>query len=141
MSFYGNTMDRQTAGSNGAAVTIISNPRMGEVRETEATNGSQRWEAEAITLPGVADLVDKVAPLPLPVVDRTGIAGRYRMTLEVAPFANDPLVKANPSMELEDSVLRAFNNGLRTLGLQLERRKGPVESIVVDRAQKLPIEN
>ena len=141
MAFYGNTIDRQTANPGEAMVTIISNPRMGEVHQTERADGSQRWEANAITLPGVADLVDKVAPLPLAVIDRTGIPGGYRMTLEVAPFATDPQVKAKPRMELEGSVLRAFNNGLRPLGLQLERRRGPVATIVVDRAEKLPVEN
>lgn len=137
IAFYGGTIDRRIAN----AVTILSNPRMGEVRQTEQPDGRQRWEAENITLAGIADLIDKVAPLPLPVVDRTGIQGRYRMILEVAAFANDPLVKENPRMELEASVLRAFNNGLRRLGLQLERSKAPVDTLVVDRAEILPAAN
>jgi uncharacterized protein (TIGR03435 family) len=43
--------------------------------------------------------------------------------------------------DLEDSVLKRFNEGLRKLGLQLERRKGPVENLVVDNLAKMPPDN
>jgi uncharacterized protein (TIGR03435 family) len=38
-------------------------------------------------------------------------------------------------------VLKAFNDGLLMLGLRLERRKGPIDIIVVDRVESTPIEN
>jgi uncharacterized protein (TIGR03435 family) len=42
---------------------------------------------------------------------------------------------------MEDAVLRRFNDGLRKLGLQLERRKGPLETLIVDRVEKMPTGN
>jgi uncharacterized protein (TIGR03435 family) len=44
-------------------------------------------------------------------------------------------------MERDDAVLRGFNDGLRKLGLQLERRKRPVETLFVDHVKKTPTEN
>lgn len=44
-------------------------------------------------------------------------------------------------LDMEEAVLTAFNNGLLKLGLRLERRKGPLETIVVDRVEKTPTEN
>jgi uncharacterized protein (TIGR03435 family) len=43
--------------------------------------------------------------------------------------------------EMKNVVLSAFNGGLRKLGLRLERRKGPVEAIVVDHLERAPPEN
>jgi uncharacterized protein (TIGR03435 family) len=57
------------------------------------------------------------------------------MTLEVE--FND---LGNPA-EMEARVVRAFNDGLRKLGLQLERRRGEVPTLIVDHVEKTPTEN
>jgi uncharacterized protein (TIGR03435 family) len=44
-------------------------------------------------------------------------------------------------MEREQSFVRAFNDGLRKLGLQLVRRREPLDTVVVDHVEKMPIEN
>jgi len=54
---------------------------------------------------------------------------------------NDALVENASMMEREDAVLRGFNDGLKKLGLQLERRKGPVQTLFVDHVEKNPTEN
>lgn len=43
--------------------------------------------------------------------------------------------------EMEEAILNAFNDGLRKLGLKLERRKGPIEVLVVDRVERSPTGN
>jgi uncharacterized protein (TIGR03435 family) len=42
---------------------------------------------------------------------------------------------------MEEAILRGFNDGLMKLGLRLERRKGPVETLIVDRVEQTPTEN
>ncbi len=114
----------------------MSNPRMGVVRVIDAGQRTQRWEASSTTLAGLADLIDRAAPfLSAPVADMTGVSGRYRLSLQVT------LPSDVSAAEMEGAVVRAFNDGLRKLGLRLERRRGPVESVVVDHIEKMPTAN
>jgi len=63
-------------------------------------------------------------------VDRTGLTGRYQLTLEWVP-ENDPTRSgATLSEALEEQ-----------LGLHMERRREPLDVIVVERAERIPIEN
>ena len=74
------------------------------------------------------------AILDRPVVDRTGLTGRYDFSLEWAPdetqFGGElPAASANaPSPPLFEAVQQQ-------LGLKLEPRKGPVSTIVVDQVE------
>jgi uncharacterized protein (TIGR03435 family) len=141
--FYGTVQTRTIPGADGSgSVTTMSNPRMGTVRQTGNPYRGQRWEAPDISFAGFADLVDNVAPfLSLPVIDMTGIGGRYNLTLEVSlKDLREPAGPGNAG-DMEEIVLSAFNNGLLKLGLRLERRKGPLETVVVDRVEKTPTEN
>ncbi|HEY6342182.1 MAG TPA: TIGR03435 family protein [Bryobacteraceae bacterium] len=149
-AFYGTVQSRTIPGADGSdSVTIISKPRMGTVRQTGDPYRGQRWEAPNISFAGLADLLDNVAPfLSLPVIDMTGIGGRYNLALEVsledlrrhAGLASEPAGPGNAG-DMEEIVLSAFNNGLLKLGLRLEHRKGPLETVVVDRVEKTPTEN
>jgi uncharacterized protein (TIGR03435 family) len=148
ITVYGDIQIRTA--SNDGDTTTISNPRMGTVRESEGPKGIQRWEAPSISLEGLADLLDKVAPLSSPVIDMTGLKGRYQLTLEVSlndaigarpAVQGDPAERENARMDMEERLLKSFNNGLRPLGLQLEHRKGPVDTLVVDHVERAPTEN
>jgi uncharacterized protein (TIGR03435 family) len=94
-----------------------------------------RWEADSITFEKLTELLDEAAPTHVPIVDLTGLKGRYRLSLEVS------LHDLGTPDEMEGSVLRAFNDGLRKLGLQLEKRQGAVATLMVDRLEKAPTEN
>lgn len=154
IAVFGDVETRTTPNADGSGYTAtVSNPRMGTVRETDGPNRFQRWEAASITFEGLADLLDKVAPLASPVIDMTGLKGRYQLVLEVSlndlsrarpamtSAGGDPTPMENARMDLEEAVLKGFNDGLRKLGLQLERRKGPLETLVVDHLEKTPTEN
>jgi uncharacterized protein (TIGR03435 family) len=69
----------------------------------------------------------------MPVIDKTGLTGFYQFDLryanEVSPGADD---SAGPSV---------FTAVQEQLGLKLESKKGPVEVLVVDHAEKVPLEN
>ena len=142
--FYGSTGSRTVPNPDGSGtVTLINNPRMGTVRQTGGDPyKGQRWEASGASMTGLADLLDYVAPLDLPVVDMTELRSRYRFVLEVTltDLRNAPRSADRPA-DTGAMVLDRFNSGLRKLGLQLERRKGPVETVIVDRVEKTPTEN
>jgi uncharacterized protein (TIGR03435 family) len=131
IGFYGTVQDRSV--NSG---TIITSPHIGTVKQTDsADHRHQRWDSDGISMEGLAELLDKVAPLSVPIVDMTGIKGRYRMSLEVA--LND---LGGPA-ELEARVVKAFNDGLQKLGLQLQQRKGEVVTLVIDHVERTPTGN
>lgn len=152
-TFYGNTWSRTIPNEEGGDSVTISNPRMGTVRQTGDPHQIQRWEAPSISFAGLADLLDKVAPLSTPVVDMTGLTGRYQLVLEVSlrdlPSARrsisgtggGPAAADNPMADMEETVLKGFNQGLLKLGLRLELRNGPLEILVVDHVEKTPTPN
>jgi len=135
--------DDQTIGVYGAIhdrkegdAIMITSPRIGRVKQTSSENPLHlRWESDSIGFKGLAELLDKSAPVSVPIVDMTGLPGRYQLSLEVS-LADRP-----EPQELEASVVRAFNDGLRKLGLQLERRHGTIPVLIVDRVEKTPAAN
>ena len=141
-AFYGATLSRVVPGAPGSeAAAILSNPRMGTVLQTGDPFRMQRWEAPDITMAGLADLLDHVAPLPSPVTDLTGRGGRYQLVLEVSLKDLRPGQRREGMADFEAKVIDAFNDGLAKLGLRLERRRGRVENIFVDRVEKSPTDN
>jgi uncharacterized protein (TIGR03435 family) len=132
LDFYGTVQTRTVSNA-----TAISNPRMGTVLETDGPGRIQQWHAPSISMEGLADLLDKAAPLSLPIVDRTGMKGRYQLVLQVSL---NGLSRGQPG-DMEATILRAFNDGLRRLGLQLERLVASVETLIVDRVEKVPAAN
>jgi uncharacterized protein (TIGR03435 family) len=140
--FYGTMHSRTMPDAGGSSlVTLISNPRMGTVRESgDNPYRGLRWEAPSISMAGLADLLDHVAPLELPVIDMTGLGGRYRLVLDVTLTRSTP-GDGDRASDTRAMVLERFNVGLRKLGLQLEGRKGPVETIAVDHVEKMPEAN
>jgi uncharacterized protein (TIGR03435 family) len=68
-----------------------------------------------------------------PVIDMTGISGIYDFTLEWAPDGNAP-ADSGPTADIYTAIEQQ-------LGLKLETRKAPVEMLVIDHAEKVPIEN
>lgn len=133
LDFFGDVRTRTTPNPDGTgSTTRIANPRMGTVLETEGRNRTRQWHALSISLEGLADLLDKVAPLSLAVIDTTGLNGRYELILEVAPH------RMTPGADMQAEVLDAFNQGLRRLGLRLERRTALFETLFLDRAEKTP---
>ena len=132
--FFGAVHTRMNTGDSTSTIT---GPRIGTVLETDERDRMQQWHAPSISLAGLADLLDKVAPLPAPIIDMTGLQGRYQLVLEVS--LKD--LSAGERSDMEATVLRGFNDGLRKLGLELERRTGTMESLIVDHVEKTPAGN
>jgi uncharacterized protein (TIGR03435 family) len=69
-----------------------------------------------------------------PVADQTGLSGSYSLTLDWAP---DDAVAANDTAA-GPSLFTALQE---QLGWKLDPTKGPVEMLVIDRAERTPTEN
>jgi bla regulator protein blaR1 len=76
------------------------------------------------------------------VIDKTGLAGKYTFELKWAPiqFSTAPTGSSNPPAEYPVAAVpegaTIFTALQEQLGLRLESGKGPVESLVIDRAER-----
>jgi uncharacterized protein (TIGR03435 family) len=96
-----------------------------------------RLPARYATMAEFASLLQR-SPLDRPVVDRTGLAGRYDFDLEFAP--DESLwsgILPRPENSDKPSLLQAMQE---ELGLKLEATKGPVDALIIDRVER-PSEN
>jgi uncharacterized protein (TIGR03435 family) len=98
-------------------------------------------EAKSMPLAALADRLSQM--LDHPVLDETGITGVFEFTLKwtpderpAAPSAGAPGVGV--AGDAGPSIFAAMQ---QQLGLRLEPRKSAVEILVVDRAEKVPVEN
>ena len=67
-----------------------------------------------------------------PVLDKTGLTGFYQFDLRYADERQPAENQVGPSI---------FTAVQEQLGLKLESKKGPVEVLVIDHAEKVPLEN
>lgn len=117
---------------------------------TAMSNGNAWTSAAGQSISALVDLLGN--QLGAPVVDKTGLAGLYDFTLNFAlepgrslgPLAPPLPPSAAPSPALpgaandpnEPPAIAAAIQ--EQLGLRLERKKGPVDVLVIDHAGKLP---
>jgi len=107
---------------------------------------SGHLQANSVRMTDLADMMSRM--LDRPVVDMTGIEGRYDVTLEISL---DDLIgmkkmaggKMGPGEGPEgDSHPQAsMFSAVQQLGLKLDARKAPVDFLVVDKAEKVATEN
>jgi uncharacterized protein (TIGR03435 family) len=109
------------------------------------TYGLNKLEAKKVTFASVVDSLSKF--LSRPVVDMTGLTGRYDFTLDYSIEELRNLVRSSggdasriPDFGGGDPTISIFTS-VEALGLKLEARKTPVEVIVIDSAQKTPTAN
>lgn len=83
------------------------------------------------------------AELGKPVIDKTGLTGKYDFTLEYAPIgaaaAPSPATPGNPPQAEIGAPSIAY--AIRSLGLMLQETKAPLDALIVDSVQKTPAEN
>ncbi len=77
-------------------------------------------------------------PLQAPVVNMTGLKGRYDFKVDMAPYITPEVTSAKSPMDLIGVGITAMQE---QLGLKMESKRVPVDLVVIDRAEKSPIEN
>jgi len=88
----------------------------------------------------LAPLVERLSrEFRLPILDKTGLPGKYDFKLEFAPEAPGAISTNRP--ELDDSAPNLITAVQQQLGLKLTPSKVPTDVVVVDRADRVPVEN
>jgi uncharacterized protein (TIGR03435 family) len=90
--------------------------------------------AQAVPLRNLTEQLSRL--LNRPVLDKTGMAGAFDFALEFAPEGRG----ADEAGDLPVSP-SLFTAVQEQLGLKLESRKAPVEILVVDKAERVPVGN
>ncbi len=90
--------------------------------------GSGELHATGMSMSRLADILNGAADRP--VIDETGLTGTYQFDLKWKP---DPEARLVPA----PGILHA----VRRLGLRLEKRTIPYQTVVIDRLAQIPTEN
>ena len=89
------------------------------------------WVLTRASMADLADYLSNAGLIGVPVIDQTGLAGRFDFTF--------PLVVSRATAP--DTGPTAYIDALAPLGLALEARQVPLDIIVVDGANRLPTPN
>jgi uncharacterized protein (TIGR03435 family) len=119
------------ANKNGPTLPAAKDPD-----HSGTSAGTGQLQCVGCTLPEIAQVLTQEAQgeLGRVVLDKTGLAGRYDIRLKWTPDTDSP-ASAPPSSQ--PSFFTAIQE---QLGLKLEPARGPVQVLVIDRAD-LPTEN
>ena len=108
--------------------------RLGPDQSTGTTINLSNGRIEVQMANSVASLAEQLSKVVgRDVVDKTGIAGRYHLTLQWAP--DDAAAPSSGSGGSANSGPSLFTALEEQLGLKLVPAKGPVQVLVVDRAE------
>jgi uncharacterized protein (TIGR03435 family) len=136
--------------SDGANISM-GNSETGPMKMNMTKDG-MHMEAEKMPMDGLLEFMAKLANKP--IVDQTGLKGKYKVALDVpmtelmnmaramgAPVpGNAP--GAGPADAASDPTgASTIFQTVKTLGLNLEAKKMPIEILVVDKCEKAPTEN
>jgi uncharacterized protein (TIGR03435 family) len=130
----------------------ISGGATGTMRMTTGPNGGMQMQMAKITMAALADRLTQF--MDRPVVDATELKGNYQVTLDVPKEAMTGMAFAQklaalaglgsfavPNASAPDTSGAAIIQAVKALGLELQSRKAPLETIIVDRLEKTPTAN
>ena len=114
------------------------------------TLANNRVEVRRMTMDRFAGLATRF--LDRPVVDFTGLPGRYDLTLDLAPEDYTAMMvraAVGQGIQLPPQALQAMNlgslnplkPGMEKAGFRLDARNAPLDFLVVDSISKTPTEN
>ena len=86
-----------------------------------------------VTLAELAEMAS--SPLNGVVVDQTGLKGAWDFTIDGSMFA---MQRPADEMEAIGMMIQVMND---QLGIKIDQKKVPAEVLIVDRAEKIPVEN
>jgi uncharacterized protein (TIGR03435 family) len=126
---------------------VFSGGTTGTVRPGYGPNGL-RLQLASITMPAFAGMLTQFTDRP--VIDATKLKGNYHVTLDLPADLMSGMPAAQKltaflglgsSGMVPDTAVAAIFQVVKDMGLELKSRKDPVETIVVDRAEKTPTAN
>jgi uncharacterized protein (TIGR03435 family) len=130
LALHHETKDMPVLALAGALPAAFKESKEGQPTVTPGERGKQTFQHFPIT--GLVNLTSNI--LHTPVVDATGIKGFYDYVLDPVQFIDAGGASPPSFPDLWETALR------EQLGLRLERRKAPLDIVVIDRASR-PAEN
>ena len=137
----------QISGNTQRGMTVSGGGAAGATKVTMGADGMMHLEAEKQTLEQLA--LSLMGFVGRPVVDMTGLAGNYKITLDLSREdvmagarsvgVNGP--GAGPDAPPSDPAGTSVFQSIEKLGLKLDARKAPIEMLVIDRLEKTPTED
>lgn len=121
------------------AGTLVFFDRDNHRESYRLTNGLVRSAGQMQTLSDIVTLCENHTGLP--VVDKTRLTGQYDYSFDYA--ADPPATRQEPAstaaaIEPGPDFVAAFQ---KQLGFKLEKKKVPIDVLLIDRANKVPAEN
>jgi uncharacterized protein (TIGR03435 family) len=93
-----------------------------------------------IPLSQVTDMLSRI--LQAPVLDQTGLTGKYDMTIDPSAYiTHDEAGQPKMAGGMEEMMNALFTGLKDQLGLKLDAKKEAMEMFIVDSAQRVPSEN
>jgi uncharacterized protein (TIGR03435 family) len=149
----GNNQMQISGSPQGKGMDISGGPN-GRMHLTMGSEGAMRLEMESMTMAALADNLSRMVDRP--VVDMTGLKGKYQVALEVSSAdliamartlgvavpARPPSGDAGrPADAASDPSGSSIFAAVQELGLKLDPQKQPMERLVIDHLERMPTEN
>jgi uncharacterized protein (TIGR03435 family) len=103
-------------------------------------------DAKRITMDELASVLEWT--MDAPIVNRTGLTGGYEFRIELPPDARAirMLLASGRTTTVQGTPLTeptgvSASDALKQIGLRLERRRTPIDVVVIDRLERTPTEN
>jgi len=112
--------------------------------------GNSQFEGRKLTVTIIADALARFADRP--VIDMTGLTGKYDFNMEFSPedframmiraaIASGASIPPEVLKLADASSGDTLFNAVEKLGLKLDRRKAPIETLVIDQSLRTPTAN
>jgi uncharacterized protein (TIGR03435 family) len=131
--------------SKETAAYVLVQGKNGTKLHESTTEGESSIQAErarmsvTVERTPVSQLVDLLsAVLRAPVLDETGLKGKYDITVNAAKYAPGDRQAGDPPLDPMAMIMTALQE---ELGLKLESKKLMLDLVVVDHVEKAPTEN
>jgi uncharacterized protein (TIGR03435 family) len=132
------TFHRQTIEKRAYVLTVgKSGPKFHDSTEDgeSAIQPDQKTMSVTVQRVSLAQLIDPLSRIfQMPVVDKTGLKGRYDVAISMAKYIPQSGDRADPVSIIQTALEE-------DLGLKLEARKMPLDYLIVDHAEKVPSGN
>jgi uncharacterized protein (TIGR03435 family) len=135
---------------------VVRGGEVGTMRMTMA-DGKMHMQASKVSMDSLADMLSRFVDRP--VVNMTELKGNYQVTLELSmedlrilAQAQGMMVPgpgrgaggdgaASPADLASEPSGGSIFQAVQELGLKLDARKAPVETLIIDHVEKTPAEN
>jgi len=102
---------------------------------TNADKVSMTVEVKGVTAMQFVEMLSNI--LRAPVINNTGLAGRYDAKINVSKYIPDGSAKEGAF----DPISTILTGLQEELGLKVESKKLPLDLLIIDHAEKIPVEN